>query len=139
MFTKILNYTNFHEQFLLSQNVSIFPLYILLTRRIDTFWCEGITAFWSVGIRTVWYRKSQTKNQQYSQMFELCRSFMHNFLCQTFQKTTLLTDPILCHYLAQLSSDLDLTPTLTQLIVLAIIQLYEHIQTIQKSAKMCQY
>ena len=31
------------------------------------FWSEGIGTFWSEGIRTIWHRKSQTKNQQYSQ------------------------------------------------------------------------
>ena len=29
----------------LSQNVWIFPLYILLTRRIDSFWSGGIETF----------------------------------------------------------------------------------------------
>lgn len=44
----------------LCQNVSILPLWILLTIRIDTFWTEVLTVL-SGGIRTVWHRKSQTK------------------------------------------------------------------------------
>ena len=36
----------------LCQNVRIFLLYILLTRRIDTFWSSGIDKFWSGGIET---------------------------------------------------------------------------------------
>ena len=50
----------------LSQNVPISSLYILLTKRFDTLWCEGINTFWFGSIGTVWYRKSQKKNQQYS-------------------------------------------------------------------------
>ena len=38
----------------LCQNVRIFLLYILLTRRIDAFWSSGIDKFWSGGIETYW-------------------------------------------------------------------------------------
>ena len=38
----------------LCQNVRIFLLYILLTRRIDAFWSRGIDKFWSGGIETYW-------------------------------------------------------------------------------------
>ena len=48
----------------LYQNVPIFPIYLLLTKRIDTLWSKGINTFWSGGIGTVWYGKSQTKSQQ---------------------------------------------------------------------------
>ena len=51
----------------LCQSDTVFPLSILVTRRIDAFWSEGIGTFWSEGIRTIWHRKSQTKNQQNSQ------------------------------------------------------------------------
>ena len=37
----------------LFQNVPIFPLHILLTKRIDTLWSEGIS--------TVWVQKNNTK------------------------------------------------------------------------------
>ena len=41
-----------HLNFLF-QNVQIFPLHILLTKRIDTLWSEGIS--------TVWVQKNNTK------------------------------------------------------------------------------
>ena len=71
----------------LCQNVLIFPLYIFLTKIIDTFWSEGIGRFWPGGIEKVWHRKSKTKNQQYSQRFELYQLFMDTFLCQTVSKS----------------------------------------------------
>ena len=49
----------------LCQNFAIFPLYALLTKRIDTFWAKVIDPLSSWGIRIVWHRKSQMKNQQY--------------------------------------------------------------------------
>ena len=54
------------------KNAPIFLLYILLTRRTDTFWSEGIDTYWYRGIEV---------NQQYSQGFS-----MHNVLCQTVPK-----------------------------------------------------
>ena len=75
-------YPGFMHNFL-CHNVRIFLLHILHTRRIDTFWSNGIdTLIWSN--RTVWHRKSQTKNQQYSQkLFELYQFLINSFLCQT--------------------------------------------------------
>ena len=63
IFTEILNV--FMHNFL-CQNVLIFPLYILLSRKIDTFWPKAIDKFWSGSISTVLAQKSHTKNQQYS-------------------------------------------------------------------------
>ena len=56
----------------LNQNVLIFPLYILLRKRINIFWSEGIDTFWSVSIGTVWYKKSR-------KVSELYQLFMHTF------------------------------------------------------------
>ena len=42
---------------ILCQNVSVFPLYVLFIRRIDTFWSKSINTFWSGGISTVWVSK----------------------------------------------------------------------------------
>ena len=97
------------------QNVPIFPFYIFLTRRIDTFLSEGIDTFCSRVNETVWHRKSLRKidNRQYSQIFaELYQLSMHGFLCQTVLKPPFyklfvlypnyLTNPILCHYSPQL-------------------------------------
>ena len=76
----------------LCQNVPIFLLYLLITRSVDTFWFEGINILWSGDIGIVWHRKSQTKNQQYSQFFfKLYQLFMNNFLCQTVSKPKLLS------------------------------------------------
>ena len=70
----------------LCQNVPIFLLHIMRTRRIDTFWSDGIDTYWS---GRVWHRKSQTKNQKYSQrLFELYQLFINTFLCQTVPKST---------------------------------------------------
>ena len=44
------------------QNVPIFPFYIFLTRRIDTFLSEGIDTFCSRVNETVWHRKSLKKS-----------------------------------------------------------------------------
>ena len=61
----------------LSQNMPILTLYMLLTRKIDTFWSKGINKFWSGDTETVWHRKSQTKNQQYSQRFFELYQLLH--------------------------------------------------------------
>ena len=53
----------------LCQNVQIFPFYILLTRRINTFWSKSIDKFWSGGIKTFWVQKLWKKNRQNSQRF----------------------------------------------------------------------
>ena len=52
----VLIYQVFMPNFL-RENVRIFPLYILLTRRIKTFWSACIEKFWSVDIKTFWVRK----------------------------------------------------------------------------------
>ena len=70
----------------LCQNV-IFPLYIFLTKRIDTFWPEGIDKFLAWRYWESLARKSKTKNQQYSQKFELYQLFMDTFLCHTVPKS----------------------------------------------------
>ena len=74
--SKILNYTSLHAYFC-CQKFSIFPLYTLLTGKIDTFWSAGIytkrskcfriCTLWCGGICIVWHKKSQTKNQECSQ------------------------------------------------------------------------
>ena len=56
----------------LCQNVWIFPLYILLTKRINTFWLKGIEKFWSGGIETFWTQKiTQGKSAKFTKIFEL--------------------------------------------------------------------
>ena len=129
----------------LYQNVPIFPLYILLTRRIETFWSEGIDTFWSGGTGTAWHRKSQTKNPQYSQRsFELYELFMHNFLCHTVTEFPFyILTTYYPNYLLLEKPKFVLLPTpthlfLTLLILIAPIQFYGPIQTI-KSSYMCQY
>ena len=42
---------------LLYQNIRIFALYILLTRRINTFWSKAIDRFWSGDIKTFCVQK----------------------------------------------------------------------------------
>ena len=88
---------------LLSQNVSILPLYHY-TRRIDPFWCGGNG--------TVWHKKPQTKNLRYSPRFiELYQFFLNKISLSdcleivnlhTTQTIHYMKDPILCHYLLQL-------------------------------------
>ena len=57
---------------LLDQNVWIFTVYILLTRRIKTFWSKGIDKFCSGGIKTFWAQKiSQKKSTIFTNIFEL--------------------------------------------------------------------
>ena len=51
----------------LCQNVPVFPLDILRTKRINTFWSKGINKFWSRGIGTVLVPKNHTsKIRSYS-------------------------------------------------------------------------
>lgn len=57
------------------QNFSIFPLYIILIRRIATFSRNGIDKFWSRGICTVWTQKSYKENHQYSQRYLVYTTF----------------------------------------------------------------
>ena len=73
---KLGKISNIHKDFelnqvfmnhFLCQKFPIFQLYILRTRRMDTFWYKGVKKFWSGGIDTVWHRKLQTKNLQNSQ------------------------------------------------------------------------
>ena len=74
---------------LLCQSVPMFPLCILLTRRINIFWSESIDTFWPGAIGTVWNikTKKKKKNRQYSQRFlQLHQLFMHNFLWKTVSK-----------------------------------------------------
>ena len=90
---------------------------MLLTKRINTFWLEGIGLFWSGGIRTVWCRKSQLKNWQYSQrLFELYKLLMHNFLCQTVPKSSFyILFTYYPNYLLLASSNFVSLPTPTQI------------------------
>lgn len=77
---KIGNIYKYLEQYLFMYNfVSKCPIiYILLLPRIDIFWSRGIG--------TELHRKSQTKNQHYSQSyFELCQLFwIMSILCINF-------------------------------------------------------
>ena len=66
------------------QNVPIFSFYIFVTRQIETLWCKVIDTFWSGGKGTVWHKKLQMINRQYSRRFsELYQHFRHIFLCET--------------------------------------------------------
>ena len=68
----------------LYQNVPIFPLYILSTRVIKTFWSKGIDKFLFGSNITVCAYKLYKKYHQYSQKFlELYQLLINNFLCQT--------------------------------------------------------
>ena len=70
----------------------MYPLYLLLSRRIDTFSSKGTDTLWSKGINKFWYRKLQAKYQQSSQKrLMLDELFMYNFLYQTIPKSKLLT------------------------------------------------
>lgn len=72
--------------------VFMYPLYMLLSRRIDTFSSKGTDTLWSKGINKFWYRKLQAKYQQSSQKrLMLDELFMYNFLYQTIPKSKLLT------------------------------------------------
>lgn len=69
---KIYKYFELYQHFMhsfLCQNVSIFPLYILLTRRTYSFWSKSIHTFRYGRINTIWAQKSYNKNQHYSQRF----------------------------------------------------------------------
>ena len=61
----------------LDQNVQIFPLYILLTRRINTFWSKGFDKFWSGNMGTFWAQKvKEKKSTKFTNIFELCQFFI---------------------------------------------------------------
>ena len=53
----------------LGGNVRVLQLYILLARRINTFWSKSFDKFWSVGIGTFGTQKLYKKNWQNSQSF----------------------------------------------------------------------
>ena len=99
---------------LLCQSVPMFPLCILLTRRINIFWSESIDTFWSGAIGTVWHRKSHTQKK----IDSIHKDFFNytNFSCiifygklsqnshfahylQTTETTYYLSNSILCHHL----------------------------------------
>ena len=42
---------------ILCQKLQISPLYVLVARRIDTFWSAVINPFWSEDIETFWVQK----------------------------------------------------------------------------------
>ena len=67
----------------------MFP--ILLIRRVNTFWSEGIDTFCSGGIGTVWTRKIGNNHKS----FELYQSVIYNFLYPTVPKFPFY---ILCAY-----------------------------------------
>ena len=124
--------TNTHN--FLCQNVSIFPLQILLTIQTDTLWLGDIDTFQSGGNAKVWRRKLKKKNRPHSQRFlnytnfscipfsaKLSRASSFTYYSHTTQTTYYLTNPMLCHYLS---------PThlfLTQFIILALTQFYGQI------------
>ena len=61
----------------LDQNVQIFPLYILLTRRINTFWSKGFDKFWSGNMGTFWAQKiKEKKSTKFTNIFELYQFFI---------------------------------------------------------------
>ena len=70
----------------LYQNISTFPLYILLTKRINTFWCESINRFWSGS-------NEQCGLENHKQKIS------NIYILHTTQTTYYLTNKILCDYL----------------------------------------
>ena len=106
------------------QNVSIFLLYAFFTRRIDTFWSEGIytkmpryyhwtycleeesTRFGLEVSKQSGIENHKPKISDISQKsFELCQFFMKKVSipnCPKTQTTCYLTNPFLCHYLPKL-------------------------------------
>ena len=69
--------------------VIILLIYALFTKRIDicwsgkieTFWCGDIDTFFFEGISTFWAQKlRQEKLTKLTNIFELCKVFMYNFL-----------------------------------------------------------
>ena len=69
----------------LCQNVPIFPLYILLTRRIDTFWSMDIDKFWSGGIEKFWVPKMTQKKS--TNIFDLYQVFIYIFFVPKYFNT----------------------------------------------------
>ena len=70
----------------------MYPLYMLLSRRMNTLSSKGTDTLCSKGINKFWYRKLQAKYQQSSQnRLKLYELFMYNFLYQTIPKSKLLT------------------------------------------------
>ena len=68
------------------------PYTYCIREELAHFGYDCINTFWSQSIMTVWYRKSQTKNQKYCQKyFELCQLSMKHFPWQTVVKLKLDT------------------------------------------------
>ena len=97
---------NFKHKFL-SQIVPIFPLYILLTKRIDTFKCDGSDTFWSEGIGdSLAWKITSKKSAILSKIFWIIPFFWWMFIANcpeililhTTQTTYYLPNPIWCHH-----------------------------------------
>ena len=79
---------------LLCQNVSIFSLFMYLTKRSDTFLFKGFNTFLFGSISAVYTQSSHKKNQQYSLEFlGLYQLLIHHFLCQTVSILLLYMPP----------------------------------------------
>ena len=58
------------------QNILIIPLYILLTKTINTFWSKGIIKFWFGGISTFWVHKiTQEESSLFTEIFRIISTF----------------------------------------------------------------
>ena len=65
----------------LCQTVLIFPIYVLFTNRINTFWPGGIDIFCFWGISTCWFKNiTPEKFIKFIKIFELYQVFLYNFL-----------------------------------------------------------
>ena len=80
---EIAPYQVFMQNFL-CKNVPIFPLYIMLTRKTNTFGSNDIDKLWTGRICTVCVQNAiQEKSVTFRKTFELHQLFMYNLLCQT--------------------------------------------------------
>lgn len=75
IFSKICELCQTFIQNFIYKNVEIFPLYIYLIRKIETFWSEKIATVPSGSI-------IQEKSAIFSKIFELYKLFMRDFLYQ---------------------------------------------------------
>ena len=93
----------------LCQNIPIFPLHILLVRRIETFWSEGIEHFGLEILEQLGIKNHKQKiNNIHKDLLHytnfsciiFCATLSRNFTyqLQTTQTTYYLNNLVLCHY-----------------------------------------
>ena len=83
-------YQSFIHSFL-RKNVLIFPLYILLLRRIDTCWFEYMVKFWSRSTET--FCRTEKQLRYWQRFLELYHFFRNCFISQTVPKSSVYIVP----------------------------------------------